>query len=49
MSLTRLWNAQCRNSQAYDLLAPILGWFSEGFDTWDLKDARSLLDALSSH
>ncbi len=46
MSLARLWRAQGRHAHAYDLLAPIFGWFTEGFDTPDLKDAKALLDAL---
>jgi hypothetical protein len=36
----------CRRTQAPDLLAPIYGWFTEGFDTPDLKDAKALLDEL---
>ena len=38
---------QGKCSEAYDLLAPVYGWFTEGFDTTDLKDAKSLLDALA--
>lgn len=45
-SLARLWAEQGERQKAYDLLAPIYGWFTEGFDTRDLKDARALLDAL---
>ena len=45
MSLARLWRSQGRVAQACDLLAPIFDWFTEGFDTPDLKDAKSLLDA----
>jgi predicted ATPase len=46
MSLSRLWQ-QGKRQEAYDLLAPIYHWFTEGFDTADLKDAKALLDALS--
>jgi predicted ATPase len=46
-SLARLWCDQGRHSQAYDLLAPVYGWFTEGFETADLKDARALLDELA--
>ena len=46
-SLARLWAEQGKRAQAHDLLAPVYGWFTEGFDTADLKDARALLDALS--
>jgi len=46
MSLGRLRRDQGRRAEAYDLLAPIYGWFSEGFDTPDLKEARALLDEL---
>ena len=44
--LARLWAGQGRRSEARDLLAPIL-WFSEGFDTADLKEAKTLLDELT--
>ena len=47
MSLARLWAEQGRRAEAQDLLAPIYGWFTEGFDTADLKDARALLDELT--
>jgi predicted ATPase/class 3 adenylate cyclase len=47
MSLARLWRDQSRAAKARDLLAPIYGWFTEGFDTPDLKDANALLDELS--
>ena len=43
MSLARLWQRQGKRQEAYDLLAPIYGWFTEGFDTADLKDAKILL------
>ncbi len=47
MGLARLWKRQDRRKDAYDLLAPIYDWFTEGFDTADLKDAKSLLDELA--
>jgi tetratricopeptide (TPR) repeat protein len=47
MSLARLRRQQGRQQEAADLLAPILGWFTEGFDTADLKDAKALLDELT--
>ena len=46
-SLARLWQAQGKTGEARDLLAPLYGWFSEGFDTADLKDAKALLDKLA--
>jgi predicted ATPase len=46
MSLARLWQHQGKRDAAHQLLAPIYGWFTEGFDTADLQDARALLDAL---
>jgi class 3 adenylate cyclase/predicted ATPase len=46
MSLARLWRDQGKTQQSRELLAPVYGWFSEGFDTRDLKDAKALLDAL---
>jgi predicted ATPase len=46
-SLARLWAAQGKRQKAHDLLAPIYGWFTEGFDTADLKEAKSLLDELT--
>jgi TOMM system kinase/cyclase fusion protein len=45
-SLSRLWQRQGKRQDAYDLLAPVYGWFTEGFDTADLKDAKALLDEL---
>ena len=45
-SLARLWGEQGRRAEARDLLAPVYGWFTEGFDTADLKDAKALLDQL---
>ena len=46
VSLARLWADVGRRSQARDLLAPIYGWFKEGFDIADLRDARTLLDEI---
>jgi class 3 adenylate cyclase/predicted ATPase len=46
-SLARLWRDQGRRAEALDLLAPVYGWFTEGFDTLDLKEARALLDELA--
>jgi predicted ATPase len=46
MSLSRLWQQLGQRQAAYDLLAPIYGWFTEGFETADLKDAKALLDEL---
>jgi predicted ATPase len=48
MSMARLWRDQGKRQQARDLLAPVYGWFTEGFDTLDLKQAKTLLDALAS-
>ena len=45
MSLARLWQQQGKHTEAYDLLAPIYGWFTEGFETPDLKEAKILLEA----
>jgi len=47
MSMARLWLDQGKRQQAHDLLAPVYGWFTEGFDTLDLKDAKALLDQLA--
>ena len=46
-SLARLWGEQSRRTEARDLLAPVYGWFTEGFDTADLKQAKALLDQLA--
>jgi predicted ATPase len=46
-SLARLWGEQGRRAEARDLLVPVYGWFTEGFDTADLKEARELLDQLA--
>jgi len=45
-SLARLWRDQGKRTEARDLLAPIYGWFTEGFDTPVLQDAKALLDEL---
>ena len=47
MSLASLWRDQGKREQARDLLAPVYGWFTEGFDTADLKEAKGLLDELA--
>jgi predicted ATPase len=47
LSLGRLWQQQGKRDAARQLLAPIYGWFTEGFDTADLQDAKTLLDALA--
>jgi predicted ATPase len=46
-SLARLWKSQGKRQEAHDLLAPVYNWFTEGFDTADLKDAKALLDELA--
>jgi predicted ATPase len=48
MSMARLWRGQGKPNEARELLAPVYGWFTEGFDTLDLKEAKALLDELSS-
>jgi predicted ATPase len=45
--LSRLWQQQGKQAAARALLAPIYGWFTEGFDTADLQEARALLDELA--
>ena len=45
--LARLWQSQGKTTEARSLLAPVYGWFTEGFDTADLKEAKALLDELS--
>jgi predicted ATPase len=45
-SLAHLWQQQGKRQEAYDLLAPVYNWFTEGFDTADLQDAKALLDEL---
>jgi predicted ATPase len=47
-SLARLWGEQGKRTEARDLLAPVYGRFTEGFDTRDLKEAKALLDVLAS-
>jgi predicted ATPase len=47
MSMARLWRDQAKRDEARELLAPIYGWFTEGFDTLDLKQAKALLDELT--
>jgi predicted ATPase len=47
MSLSRLWQQQGKQAEAHALLAPIYGWFTEGFDTKDLQEAKVLLEALA--
>jgi predicted ATPase len=47
MSLSRLWQQQGKRAEARELLAPIYSWFTEGFDTPDLQEAKALLDALA--
>jgi len=44
--MARLWRDQGKRDAASDLLAPVYGWFTEGFDTLDLKEAKALLDEL---
>ena len=45
-TLARVWQGHGRRAEAHDLLAPVYGWFTEGFDTLDLREARALLDEL---
>ena len=45
-SLARLWQSQNKSKEAYDLVFPVYDWFTEGFDTADLKEAKALLDEL---
>jgi predicted ATPase len=45
--LARLWGEQGRRTEARDLVAPVYSWFTEGFDTADLKEAKALLDQLA--
>jgi predicted ATPase len=47
MSLARLWQREGKHAEARELLAPVYGWFTEGFDTADLQEARALLEALA--
>ena len=46
MSMARLWRDQDKRDEARELLAPVYGWFTEGFDTLDLKEAKALLEEL---
>jgi len=46
-SMARFWRDQGKRDEARGLLAPIYGWFTEGFDTLDLKEAKALLDELN--
>jgi class 3 adenylate cyclase/predicted ATPase len=48
MSMARLWRDQGKRDEARELLAPVYGWFTEGFDTLDLKEAKALLDKLAA-
>lgn len=48
MSMARLWRDQGKPQQARELLSPVYGWFTEGFETLDLKEAKALLDALNA-
>jgi predicted ATPase len=48
MSLARLWHDQGKVSEARELLAPVYGWFTEGLDTHDLKEAKALLEELAA-
>jgi predicted ATPase len=47
MSMARFWRDQGKRDEARELLAPVYGWFTEGFDTHDLKEAKALLDELA--
>jgi predicted ATPase len=46
ISMARLWRDQGKRDEARDLLAPVYGWFTEGFDTLNLKEAKALLHEL---
>jgi predicted ATPase len=48
MSLVRLWQSQGKKKETHTLLAKICNWFTEGFDTKDLQEAKALLDSLAS-
>jgi predicted ATPase len=48
MSLARLWRDQGKVREGHELLAPVYGWFTEGFDTRDLKEAKALLQQVCS-
>jgi len=47
LSMARLWREQGKRDEARGILAPVYGWFTEGFDTLDLKQAKALLDELA--
>ena len=47
MSMARLWREQGKRDEAQKILAPVYGWFTEGFDTLDLRQAKALLDELA--
>jgi predicted ATPase len=47
LDVARLWQQQGKRAEAHALLAPVYSWFTEGFDTADLQEARALLDALA--
>ena len=46
--MARLWRDQGKRDEARELLAPVYGWFTEGFDTLDLKEAKTLLEELAA-
>jgi predicted ATPase len=48
MSMARLWRDQGKRDEARDLLAPVYAWFTEGFDTLDLREAKALLEELAA-
>ena len=48
MSLARLWRSQGKVHEARELLAPVYGWFTEGFDTCDLQEAKALLEEFTA-
>ena len=48
MSLSRLWQQQGKKKEAHDLLVEVYNWFTEGFDTKDLQEAKAQLDSLAS-
>jgi predicted ATPase len=48
MSMARLWRDQGKRDEARELLAPVYNWFTEGFDTRDLKETKALLDELAA-
>jgi predicted ATPase len=48
MSLGRVWRSRSKVQEARELLAPVYGWFTEGFDTRDLKEAKALLEGLAA-